>query len=266
MTLVVIASACSSNARDKTASPTVTAAPVTTVPAPVATAAPTTTAAATGSTTAATETGVSTAPTTPATEAATTTTIPANYFGDAAWPCGPADTPNTDDGTEVGVTDKTISIAGGDDAGYTASPGLNHEMTDAMKAFVKKCNDMGGIHGRTITFNYYDAGIFNVTTAMQAACDAKNFFLVGEGWAFDSNQEEIRLGCNLPAVPAYATSAAFAMGKDVYEPIPNPSDEQSGGVFAQMGKLFPDAVKKVATLVGSFTATQETRDRAVAVA
>ncbi len=41
-------------------------------------------------------------------------------------------------------------IATGDDAGYTGSPGLNHEMTDAMEAFVAACNDLGGINGRQI--------------------------------------------------------------------------------------------------------------------
>ncbi len=210
---------------------------------------------------------MSTEATTASTEAATTTTVPAGpTFGDAPWPCGPAATPNTDDGTEVGVTKDSIKIAGGDDAGYAGSPGLDHEITDGMKAMVKKCNDLGGINGRQITFNYYDAGIFNVGPAMQAACDDKNFFLVGEGWAFDSNQEEIRLGCKLPAVPAYAVSAAFAHGKDVFLAIPNPSDEVTSGFYAQVAKLFPDKIGKVATLVGAFTATQESRDRVVAAA
>ncbi|HEY4333417.1 MAG TPA: ABC transporter substrate-binding protein, partial [Ilumatobacteraceae bacterium] len=204
--------------------------------------------------------------TTPATDAVTTTTIPAaDMFGDAPWPCGPATTPNTDDGSEVGVTTDSITLADGDDAGYAASPGLDHEMTDAMKAMVAKCNDLGGINGRKITLNYYDAAILNVATAMQGACDGKNFFLVGEGWALDSNQEEIRLGCKLPAVPAYSVSAAFAHGQDVYEPLPNPSDEMPSGIFAQTAQLFPDDVKAMGSLVGGFSATQETRDKALSV-
>ena len=105
-----------------------------------------------------------------------------------------------------------------------------------------------------------------VPAAMQSACDAGNFFLVGEGWAFDSNQEEIRLGCKLPAVPTYTVSAAFAHGKDVYMGVPNPADETTSAFFAQMAKLFPEQVKHVATLTGAFSATQETRDRLVEVA
>jgi ABC-type branched-subunit amino acid transport system substrate-binding protein len=191
-------------------------------------------------------------------------TVP--MFGDAPWPCGPADTPNTDSGSEPGVTADTITIADGDDAGTPISPGLNHEMTDTMNAFVAKCNELGGIHGRQIVANYYDAKLFEVGTAMQSACDGGNFFLVGEGWAFDSNQEEIRLGCGLPAVPSYATSAAFAHGKDVFVAIPNPSDETPGGYYEQIATLFPDKVTSAATLAASFPATQDARDRAVAAA
>ncbi|MCU1395057.1 MAG: hypothetical protein JWM34_3485, partial [Ilumatobacteraceae bacterium] len=129
-----------------------------------------------------------------------------------------------------------------------------------------KCNELGGINGRQIKFNYYDAQLLNVGPAIQGACDDKNFFLVGEGWAFDSNQEETRLACGLPAVPAYTVSAAFAMGKDVYNAVPNPADETPAGVFAQTTTLLGDAVKHVGVLVANYSATQETRDKAVAVA
>ncbi|CAB4859251.1 unannotated protein [freshwater metagenome] len=200
--------------------------------------------------------------------AAPTTAAPPELpmFGDAPWPCGKAATPNTDSGSEPGVTQDAISIASGDDAGYVGSPGLNHEITDAMKAMVSKCNDLGGINGRQITLNYFDAKIFDVATAMQGVCDGNNFFLVGEGWAFDSQQEEARLKCPMPAVPTYSVSAAFAHGKLMYDAIPNPSDEMSAGFFEQMATLFPDAVKHVATLVAGFSATQESRDKVLAVA
>ncbi len=190
----------------------------------------------------------------------------APMFGDAPWPCGKATTPNTDSGSEPGVTKDAISIAGGDDAGYVGSPGLNHEMTDAMKAMVSKCNDLGGINGRIITFNYFDAKIFEVAAAMQGVCDGNNFFLIGQGWAFDAQQEEIRLKCRMPSVPTYSVSAAFAHGKDVFMGVPNPSDEMSAGYFEQLATLMPDAVKRVATLVGAFSATQESRDKVLAVA
>ena len=215
--------------------------------------------------------GGTTAATTPSTGAVSSTpstepkpALPS--FGDAAWPCGKGDGANADTGTETGVTKDSISIAYGDDAGYAGSPGLSHEASDAIKAVVAQCNDLGGINGRTITANYFDAKIFDVATAMQSACDGKNFFLVGEGWAFDGQQEEIRLGCKLPAVPTYSVSAAFAHAADVFQGVPNPSDETPAGVFEQVATLFPTEVKKVATLTSGFGATVETRDKVVAVA
>jgi ABC-type branched-subunit amino acid transport system substrate-binding protein len=187
-------------------------------------------------------------------------------FGDAPWPCGPASTANTDDGTEVGVTTDSVSIASGDDAGYAGSPGLSHETTDAMKALVAKCNELGGIHGRQIKMNYYDAALFNVGPAIQGACDDKNFFLVGDAWAFDSNQEETRLACGLPAVPTYSVSAAFAMGKDVFQGTPNPADEITSGWFAMIASQFPSAVTNVGVLTAAFASTQESRDKVIEAA
>ncbi|MCU1392441.1 MAG: hypothetical protein JWM34_869 [Ilumatobacteraceae bacterium] len=268
-TLTVLALTAAACGKDRDSSADTTAAPTTTAAAAAATTVATTAPASStaGSTadstaTSAASTASSAADTTLPAE--TTTTAPAlPMFGDAPWPCGAGDGNNADDGTTPGVTKDSITIGGGDDAGYSGSPGLNHELTDAMKAMVAKCNDLGGINGRKITFNYYDAALFNVGPAMQAACDAKNFFLVGEGWAFDSNQEEIRLGCGLPAVPGYAVSAAFAHGKDVFAPTPGPSDEVTAGMYKQFADLFPDGVKKAVALVGAFSATQESRDKAV---
>ena len=200
-----------------------------------------------------------------ATEAPTTTEAPGETFGDLPWPCGQGDGANADDGSEVGVTSDSVTIGTGDDAGFASSPGLNHEQVDAVKAMVTKCNELGGINGRQLKLNYYDAKLFEVTTAMQSACDDGNFFLVGEGWAFDSQQEEIRLGCKLPAAPTYTVSAAFAHGDLMYQGVPNPSDETPVAGFIQFAKLLPDAVKGVGVLAANFSATTETRDKYVAV-
>ena len=187
-------------------------------------------------------------------------------FGDLAWPCGPGDGANTDDGSEPGVTADAINIGTGDDAGYAQSPGLNKEMTDAVKALAAKCNDLGGINGRQITVNYYDAAITNVAQAIQGACDGNNFFLVGEGWSLDSAQEEIRNNCKLPAAPTYTVSAAFGMEPDVFQGVPNPADETPAGIFKNIADLFPEEIKKVATLAGNYSATQETIEKVRAVA
>ena len=258
----LLAAACGKD-RDETAT--------TTAPTQ-SSAAATTTPEATETTAAAVTTAVETETTDGGTDttAAAETTLPpepeAPMFGDSPWPCSEGDGSNTDDGSEVGVTADSISIASGDDAGYAGAPGLNHQITDAMKALVAECNALGGIHGRQITLNYFDAKLLDVGLAIQGACDGNNFFLVGQGWAFDGNQEETRLACGLPAVPAYSVSAAFAMGKDVFQGLPNPADETPAGVFAQASDVLGDAVLKVGTLVGNYSATQETRDKVVAVA
>ena len=263
-TAVALALVAAASGKDREESADDTTAPsaaVTTV-APVDSA-PASTDAPTASTTA--DTGsvtTETVDTTPVTEPAPD--VPT--FGDAPWPCGAGDGANTDSGSEPGVTAETVRIGTGDDAGYAGSPGLNHEMTDTMEAMVAACNELGGINGRQIQLDYHDAKLFEVGPAIQAACDAGTFFLVGEGWAFDANQEEIRLGCGLPAVPTYSVSAAFAHGKDVFVGVPNPSDEATSGWFAQLAELFPDEVTAAGTLAAGFSATQESRDKVVSVA
>ncbi len=52
----------------------------------------------------------------------------------------------------------------------------------------------------------------------------------------------------------------------VYQGLPNPADETPSGVFDQSAELLPEAVTAVGTLAGNFSATQETRDKVVAVA
>lgn len=83
-----------------------------------------------------------------------------------ASPCGKGEAKGA---TQQGVTDTSITIGFGDDAGYPAAPGLNKEMSDAMKAMIKWCNDQGGINGRQIIGNYRDAAIMNVANVMTEA-------------------------------------------------------------------------------------------------
>jgi ABC-type branched-subunit amino acid transport system substrate-binding protein len=181
-------------------------------------------------------------------------------FGDLAWPCGPGDaTGNT--ASDVGITEDTILIGTGDDRGYAASPGLNAEIGEAVEALAAKCNELGGINGRMIEVNNYDAAILAVNTAMTQACEDQIFMLVGQGFALDASQEEIRLGCDLATVPAYSVSAAFAHGPGMIQPVPNPADKYHTGVAAMVADLFPDEVTNAGTLYGNFSATIETKDK-----
>ena len=199
---------------------------------------------------------------TPATGSTATSTTGASSvakFGTLVSPCGPG---NAKGATANGVTDTSITIGYGDDAGYAAANGLDKEMSDAMKPMIKWCNDQGGINGRKIIGNYYDAKVLQVTQAMTQACNDKIFMLVGQGWVLDAGQEQIRIGCKLSTIPGFAVGTAFASGPGMQQPLPNPGDQESDSSAFQIAKLFPDAVKKAALVYAQFPATQETRDKA----
>ncbi|HET6967764.1 MAG TPA: hypothetical protein VFI44_05780, partial [Ornithinibacter sp.] len=91
-------------------------------------------------------------------------------FGTLDSPCGEGEGDNADPG-EQGVTADQVTIGYGDDAGFPTSPGLSHETSDAIEAMIAWCNEQGGINGRELVGNYYDAAITNVVNAMTQACD-----------------------------------------------------------------------------------------------
>ena len=177
-------------------------------------------------------------------------------FGDLESPCGGEDEGN--EAGEQGVAADAITIGYGDDAGFTGSPGLNHQQSDAVKALIEWCNEQGGINGRRIEGKYYDAKITEVNNVMQQAC-GEVFMLVGQGWALDSAQEETRVGCDLPSVPSFSVSPAFAHGPNMIQGVPNPVDFTPAHVADAMAELFPSEVKKAATMVANYAATLDTR-------
>lgn len=157
-------------------------------------------------------------------------------FGTLASPCGKGDAKGA---TEQGVTDSSITIGYGDDRGFSQSPGLNKEIGDAVKAMIKWCNDQGGINGRQLVGDFYDAAITNIGPVIASACK-KDFMLVGSGWASDEAIEQARVACKLAAVPTYAIGPDFANGPMMYQGMPLPDDEQPASSLFQMAKLFPD--------------------------
>ena len=182
-------------------------------------------------------------------------------FGTLDSPCGPGAAKGA---TDKGVTDTSITIGYGDDAGYASAPGLDKEMSDAVKPMIKWCNGQGGINGRKVVGNYYDAQVLQVTQVMTQACNDKIFMLVGQGFVLDANQESTRIQCKLSTIPGFAVGTAFASGSGMQQPIPNPGDEEALSSAYQVAKLFPAAVQKAAFAFADFPATQETRDKAAA--
>jgi len=185
-----------------------------------------------------------TAPATTTPGASSTTAASGTTFGDLASPCGKGDAKGA---TDQGVTDTSIRIAYGDDRGYAASPGLDQEIGDAIKGMVKWCNDQGGILGRQLQGDFYDAAITQVNSVMQQACKA-DFMLVGEGWALDEAAEGTRVGCNLVAVPTYTVGPDFANAPMMYQGVPNPVDYVPASDYYEVAQLFPEDITKTDVL------------------
>ncbi len=181
-------------------------------------------------------------------------------FGDLTWPCNPGDASGS---TDQGVTDNSILIGGGDDRGYAAALGLNITQTDTLQAFVDKCNALGGINGRQIEVELYDAKIFEVNNVWLDACP-RMFMMVAEGFAVDGIGEESRVQCELAHIPTYTVSAAAAHGPLMIQPVPNPSDRNPLSMAAFIAETYPEAIEKSGTMYGNFGATIETKDKVLA--
>jgi hypothetical protein len=194
------------------------------------------------------------APATTSAAGATTTAAPAaNMFGTLPSPCGPGTATGA---TEQGVTNTSIRIGYGDDRGFAASPGLDEEMGDAVTAMIKWCNDQGGILGRKIQGDDYDAAITQTASVMQQACKS-DFMLVGEGFALDEAAEGTRIGCNLAAVPGFTVGPDVANAPEMYQAVPNPVDYLPASPYYEMAQLFPSLIAKTDVMHTTLTSATE---------
>jgi hypothetical protein len=186
-------------------------------------------------------------------------------FGTLPSPCGPG---NAKGATDQGVTDTSIRIGYGDDRGFPQQPGLDQEMGEAVTALIKWCNSQGGINGRQIAGDDYDAAITQVNTVMQQACKS-DFMLVGEGFALDEAAESTRLGCNLPEVAGYTVGPDVANSPEMYQAVPNPVDYLPASPYYEATKLFPQAVQAfdvIHTTLASATEVSYAKDVSAAAA
>ena len=181
-----------------------------------------------------------------ATKTGTDSDVP--QFGDLASPCGPGSPSGTPD---QAVDASTVTIGYGDDAGYTGSPGIGHEASDAVKAMIDWCNQQGGINGRTVVGKYYDAKITETANVMAEAC-TQTFMLVGQYFALPEGAEQTRIECELPTVPGVVSGGALAMAPLAVASYPQPIDYYNVGAAAQIAQAFPDGVKKAATMLPIF--------------
>ena len=129
-------------------------------------------------------------------------------------------------------------------------------MGDAVKAMVAWCNAQGGINGRKIVGDYYDAAVTNVGNVMTQACK-KDFMLVGEGFALDGVAEQTRLGCNLAAVPGFTVSPVVANAYEMYQASPNPANASPVSSAYEATKLFGKAKTQAGGEYNSTLSTQQ---------
>jgi hypothetical protein len=209
--------------------------------------------------------GTSSPGTTAAGTSGTTASTGAQTFGTLPSPCGPGSAKGA---TDQGVTNTSIRIGYGDDRGFPQQPGLNQEMGDAVTALIKWCNSQGGINGRQIVGDDYDAAITQVNTVMQQACRS-DFMLVGEGFALDEAAEGTRLACNLPEVAGFTVGPDVANAPEMYQAVPNPVDYLPASPYYEAAKLFPQAVQRfdvIHTTLASATEVSYAKDVAAAAA
>jgi ABC-type branched-subunit amino acid transport system substrate-binding protein len=170
----------------------------------------------------------------------------AGTFGTLKGLCGPGDAKGA---TARGVTDTEIHIGVTADPGAAAAPGLEQEFFDAGDGFTQWCNAAGGINGRKIVLDKLDAKLFDVGQVMTTACQ-KDFFLVGNGNAFDSAGVKIREGCKLGQMPAYVTSPQAVAAKYQVIPTPIPITQINDGALRLLTAAYPE-VKTAGVGIGS---------------
>ncbi|GAA2727460.1 ABC transporter substrate-binding protein [Actinocorallia aurantiaca] len=175
-----------------------------------------------------------------------------NAFGTLASPCGAGDAKGA---TAQGVTDSEIVIGYGDDRGFTKAPGLNKEMGDAVAAMIAWCNEQGGINGRKIKGNQYDAAYMQSVSVMQKACK-QDFMLVGQGFALDDAAEQYRVGCDLPTVAGFTVGANASMGPNKFEAVPYPVDHYNAANLKMSLEKFPEMKDGLDTISSTSAAVE----------
>jgi ABC-type branched-subunit amino acid transport system substrate-binding protein len=190
---------------------------------------------------------------------ATTTTAAANTvgtFGDLKNVCGPKPAGATLTASDTGVTATSIQVSTVSDPGFAGRPGLNQELFDSATAFSKWCNAQGGINGRKITLKLRDAKLTQFQQVVIAACQEKDFMMVGGGAVFDDQGQKARLACGLPTIAGYVVTPQATEADLTYQPAPNTVKYVASGDLVWLQNKYPDAIKKVMFITGAISTTE----------
>jgi Periplasmic binding protein len=165
----------------------------------------------------------------------TASSAPAGTFGDLGRICGPGDPQPL---TGRGLSGTTIHVGTMGDPGSTVTPGLEQEYFDVAKAFTKWCNAAGGINGRKIVVDNYDAKLFNGAQQIVSACQSE-FMLVGGGNAFDAVDVKPRIDCKLAQIPALDVSPQAGLAPLQVQPTSNSPTHYGVGGLRLLAAAYP---------------------------
>jgi ABC-type branched-subunit amino acid transport system substrate-binding protein len=196
-------------------------------------------------------------PVTAASSASVSAPASAGTFGSLKDICGPGDAKGA---TAKGVTAGEIHIGVTADPGAASLPGLGQEFFDVGDAFTTWCNAAGGINGRKIVLDKYDAKLFEGAAQIINACQ-KDFMLVGNGNAFDGPTVKPRLGCKLAQIPAYTVSPEATKAGLQVQASPNPANEYEIGAYRLLAEKFPAALKGIGIGSSNYASLTPTGDR-----
>ena len=128
-----------------------------------------------------------------------------------AVPCGVDAEPTAANGP--GVDAEAIRLATGSDEGGRFAGRSGATMPDAVLAMAEHCNTLGGLAGRVIRVEAYDAAVTEVPDVAARQC-AETFALVGYGYLQESLGTETWNACDLPRFEGWPSALLDA------EPLP----------------------------------------------
>ena len=189
-------------------------------------------------------------------------------FGSLDSPCGKGTAKVA--AAEAGGSPDTLRIGIANDRNSTFRPGLNSFFWDSANAFVKWCNDQGGVAGVPLEAVDVDGKVLEVEAAVAKSC-SETFALVGGGWTQDNLAFSGKDGadfhkCKLIAFAGFAVSSDFAEANGQVQPVPNTAHEKPDGWLLELAKLYPEGAKHLAVMYGTLPAIEMVADQVVGVA
>lgn len=141
-------------------------------------------------------------------------------------------------------------------------PGLFQTALDGVKAWVAYQNARGGLDGRRIVLDTYDAGL-NPTDFQQEMAQActQDFALVGVMSTVDNAGAVEGQQCGIPDVADNPTTPQAAAGTNVFAAVPSEPNEYPSGWWEWIKETYPDVVRKGAIMWPDVSTTQITGER-----